>query len=234
MDIIRHPSCERGRTRLPWLDSRHSFSFGHYYEPRRMGFGALRVINEDIVAPGAGFPTHSHANMEIVSIVLDGALAHRDSLGNSETIHSGDVQRMRAGSGIEHSEYNASQTEPVHFLQIWLLPRQQDQPPGHVQRSFPPEARDNRWCLVVSPDGRADSLPIDQQAQIHLTRLAAGCTLEHPLEAGQRAWLQLTRGNARLNGQALSAGDAAAVCGSGTLTLEADSPIEACLFQLQD
>ncbi|MCX7556046.1 pirin family protein [Xanthomonadaceae bacterium JHOS43] len=233
MDIILHPSRERGRTRLSWLDSRHSFSFGHYYEPRRMGFGALRVINEDIVAPGAGFPPHSHANMEIVSIVLAGALAHRDSLGSSDTIQAGDVQRMCAGSGIEHSEYNASQTEPVHFLQIWIVPQRQDRTPGYAQRHFPLEQRDNRWCLVVSPDGRDDSLSIDQQAHIHLTRLDAGKTLEHALEPGQRAWLQLTRGRARLNGHPLAAGDGAAVCGSGVLLLEADSPVEACLFQLQ-
>lgn len=232
MDIQRLPSRERGCTRLPWLDSRHSFSFGHYYEPRRMGFGALRVINEDVVAPGAGFPPHSHANMEIVSIVLSGALAHRDSLGNVETLAAGEVQRMSAGSGIEHSEFNPSTAEPVHFLQIWLPPLHVDRAPGYEQRAFAPEARDGRWLLAVSPDGDGGSLRIDQDARIYLTKLPAGAGLAHALPEGRRAFVQITRGQARLDGIALHAGDGATVHGGGDLVLSAETDAEAVLFEL--
>ena len=179
MDIQRIPSRDRGCTRLPWLDSRHSFSFGHYYEPRRMGLGALRVINEDVVAPGKGFAPHSHANLEIVTIVLSGALAHRDSLGNVQTIGAHEVQRMSAGSGIEHSEFNPSATESVHFLQIWLHPLHANRTPGYEQRAFAPEAREGRWQRVISPQGEGESLGIDQDACISLTTLSAGTALAH-------------------------------------------------------
>lgn len=232
MDIQHFPSRDRGCTRLPWLDSRHSFSFGHYYEPRRMGFGALRVINEDIVAPGGGFPPHSHANMEIVSIVLSGALAHRDSLGNVETIAAGEVQRMSAGTGIEHSEFNPSSSEAVHFLQVWLHPLHADRAPDYQQRQFSAEGREGRWQLAVSPDGEGDSLRIDQNARIHLTRLAAGSELTHALAEGRRAFLQLTSGAARLGELALQAGDGVAISAAGTLQLHADTDTEAVLFEL--
>ena len=232
MDIQHLPSHERGCTRLPWLDSRHSFSFGHYYEPRRMGFGALRVINEDVVAPGAGFPPHAHANMEIVSIVLSGALAHRDSLGNVETLAAGEVQRMSAGTGIEHSEFNPSSAEPAHFLQIWLHPLHADRTPGYEQRAFSPQAREGRWQVVVSPQGEDGSLRIDQNVRIHLTRLAAGADLSHILPEGRRAFVQVTDGAARLGEVALHAGDGAAVTGAGTLNLHAESDTQAVLFEL--
>lgn len=232
MDIRLIPSCERGCTRLPWLDSRHSFSFGHYYEPRRMGFGALRVINEDVVAPGKGFAPHSHANMEIVTIVLSGALAHRDSLGNIATIGTDEVQRMSAGSGIEHSEFNPSAAEPVHFLQIWLHPLHPDRTPGYAQRAFAPEAREGHWQLVVSPQGEGDSLGIDQDTRIFLTKLPAGTELTHVLCEGRRAFVQLTHGRARLGEVALQAGDGAAIQGGGELTLRAESDAQAVLFEL--
>lgn len=232
MDIQLIPSRERGCTRLPWLDSRHSFSFGHYYEPRRMGFGALRVINEDVVAPGKGFAPHPHANMEIVTIVLSGALAHRDSLGTVATIGAGEVQRMSAGSGIEHSEFNPSDADPVHLLQIWLHPLHANRTPGYEQRAFAPEAREGRWHVVVSPDGQDGSLGIDQDARIFLTKLCAGAELVHALPEGRRAFVQLTHGRARLGDATLQAGDGAAIRGGGDLVLQAESDTQAVLFDL--
>lgn len=224
------PSCERGRTRLPWLDSRHSFSFGHYYEPRRMGFGALRVINEDIVAPEGGFSTHPHANMEIVSIVLSGALAHRDSMGNVQTIRAGEVQRMSAGTGIEHSEFNPSSSEPVHFLQVWLLPRHRDRPPSYDQRAFDEAGRRGRWQTLVTPDGRDGSLAIDQDASLHLATLQAGSTLVRPLDAGRRAFLQVVSGALDAGDQPLSAGDGLAITGGDELVLRAEVDSAVLLF----
>lgn len=232
MDMHLIPSRERGCTRLAWLDSRHSFSFGHYYEPRRMGFGALRVINEDVVAPGKGFAPHPHANMEIVTIILSGALAHRDSLGNVETIGANEVQRMSAGSGIEHSEFNPSDTDPVHLLQIWLHPLHTNRTPGYEQRAFAPEAREGRWQPVVSPVGTDGSLGIDQDASIYLTTLPAGAELTHVLAEGRRAFVQLTHGLARLGEVTLQAGDGVAVQGAGDLLLHAQSDTQAVLFDL--
>lgn len=232
MDYRFFPSCERGRTRLPWLDSRHSFSFGHYYQPRRMGFGALRVLNEDIVAPGAGFPMHAHANMEIVSIVLSGTLAHRDSLGNVTTLAAGQVQRMHAGRGIEHSEFNASSTEAVHFLQLWLHPLHLDQPPDHAQQAFSPEACEGRWQLLVSPDGAEDSLRIDQNARIFQTRLQAGAELVHAVPEGGGLFLQMIEGRAQLGETVMQAGDGATMQGNGALTLRAETDTRALLIAL--
>ena len=232
MDIQLIPSKERGCTRLPWLDSRHSFSFGHYYEPRRMGFGALRVINEDVVAPGKGFAPHPHANMEIVTLVLAGQLAHRDTLGNLATIGAGEVQRMSAGSGIEHSEFNPSDADPVHLLQIWLHPLHADQTPGYAQRAFAPEACEGRWQQVVSPDGEGDSLSIDQDARIFLTRLSAGSDLTHVLSGQRRAFVQVIQGQAQLGEVSLHTGDGAAIQGDGVLMLHAESDTQAVLFDL--
>lgn len=232
MDIQLIPSQERGCTRLPWLDSRHSFSFGHYYEPRRMGFGALRVINEDVVAPGKGFAPHSHANMEIVTIVLAGQLAHRDSLGNVASISAHEVQRMSAGSGIEHSEFNPSATEPVHFLQIWLHPLHADRTPEYEQRVFAPEAGEGQWRVVVSPDAEDGSLSIDQDARIFLAALASGASTNHALRGGRRAFLQLTHGRARVGDVLLNAGDGAAIQGDGDLIVHAETDTRAVLFDL--
>lgn len=232
MDTQLIPSQERGRTRLPWLDSRHSFSFGHYYDPRRMGFGALRVINEDIVAPEGGFSTHPHANMEIVSIVLSGALAHRDSIGTVQTIRAGEVQRMSAGTGIEHSEFNPSATEPVHFLQLWLHPAHRDQPPSYAQRPFDEAERRGRWQTVVSPDGRGGSLAIDQDASLALAAIPAGTTLAQALPAHRHAYLQVTAGELQVDDQVLRAGDGLAITGGGELQLQAAVDSAVLLFDL--
>ena len=232
MNLLKFPSAERGCTRLSWLDSRHSFSFGHYYDPRCMGFGALRVINEDIVAPGQGFSTHPHANMEIVSIVLSGTLAHRDSMGHVQTLDAGEVQCMSAGSGIEHSEYNPSKDKPVHFLQIWLHPRQRDRVPAYGQKAFPLSEREQVWLPVVSAQGSGGSLSIDQDVTIYLTRLAAGTELAHELAPTRRAWLQLTEGQARVDGVDLAAGDGLAIQGGGRLRVQARSDLAAVLFDL--
>ena len=232
MNIQLLRSGERGRTRLPWLDSRHSFSFGHYYDPRRMGVGALRVINEDIVAPGQGFSTHPHANMEIVSIVLSGALAHRDSMGNVQTIHAGEVQRMSAGTGIEHSEFNPEGDEPTHLLQVWLHPLHRDQTPSYAQRAFATADQDQRWLPVVTGDAREGSLSIDQDARIHLTRLAAGSVLEWSLAADRRGYLQVISGTARWGDVALAAGDGLTVTAGGEFALHAHTDVAAVWFDL--
>src|SRR6187200_1080353 len=179
-DMIKiRRSDDRGHTKLSWLDSRHTFSFGDYHDPERMGFGALRVINEDLVIPGAGFPTHSHRDMEIITYVLEGALAHKDSTGTSSAIRVGDVQRMSAGTGISHSEYNASKTEPVHFLQIWIIPNETGLRPGYEQRSFDLKAKRGSWVLVAAPDARDESVKIHQDAALYLADLPKGQTLSH-------------------------------------------------------
>lgn len=228
---IRH-AAERGPTRLGWLDSRHTFSFGHYYDPRHMGFGPLRVINEDIVAPGGGFATHGHANMEIVSYVLEGALAHKDSLGTGSVIRPGDVQRMSAGSGIEHSEYNASATEPVHFLQIWIQPDRINVAPGYEQKAFPAAERRDVLRLLASPDGREGSIRIHQDASIHGVLLSPGARVSHAVHEGRRAWLQVARGAVSVNGQRLGRGDGAGVERQSQLVIEGIEDAELLLFDL--
>ncbi len=204
-------SEQRGHARYGWLDSRHSFSFAHYYDPEHMGFGHLRVLNEDRVAPGRGFEAHSHRDMEILSIVLDGALEHRDSMGNGSVVRPGEVQVMSAGRGITHSEFNPSLEDPLHFLQIWLLPERRGLDPSYAQRAFPTEARSDRWCLVASRDGRDDSLRVHQDVDVWIARIGDGSRIVHPLEPGRRAWVQAMGGRAMLNGVAIGAGDGAAV-----------------------
>jgi len=220
---------DRGRANFGWLDSRHSFSFGQYYDRRHMGFGALRVINEDRVAPGAGFPPHPHADMEILSYVLDGALAHRDSLGNGTVIRPGEVQRMTAGTGIRHSEFNHSPDAPVHFLQIWLLPERRGITPGYEQKRFDlgPELR-----LLASRDGRDGSVRIHQDASLWGARLAPGTPARHALAPGRRAWVQIARGDAVVDGTELAAGDGAAVTDVGSIELETRNGGEVLLFDL--
>jgi redox-sensitive bicupin YhaK (pirin superfamily) len=219
MNIQIRPSDDRGPTRIDWLDSRHTFSFGHYYDPRHMGFGPLRVINEDKVAPGGGFATHAHANMEIVTVVLDGALSHKDSLGTGSTIRPGDVQRMSAGSGILHSEFNASQSEPVHFLQIWVQPAQLHGAPDYAQAAFDPEARRGRLQLWLSPDGAEGSLAWRQDARLFAVRLGEGETVEHVFAAGRRGWIQVAQGSIEVDGKPLAVGDGAAVEGAEKIAL---------------
>jgi quercetin 2,3-dioxygenase len=213
-------SDERGHAQHGWLDSRHTFSFADYHDPEHMGFRALRVINEDRVQPAAGFGTHPHRDMEILSYVLEGGLAHKDSLGTGSTIRPGDVQRMSAGTGVTHSEFNASSTEPVHFLQIWLLPERPGLAPSYEQKTFKPAERAGRLQLVASRDGRGGSLTVHQDVAVYDGLLAAGERAELPLAKGRHAWVQVSRGSLKVNGQTLRAGDGAAVSAEPLLTLE--------------
>jgi redox-sensitive bicupin YhaK (pirin superfamily) len=222
----------RGRTQTGWLDSRHSFSFGHYHDPAQMGFGALRVINEDRVLPGSGFPTHSHADMEIISYVLEGALEHKDSLGNGSVIRPGDVQRMSAGTGISHSEYNPSREEGVHFLQIWIVPGRRGLPPGYEQKHFPLEERRGRFRLVGSPEGRDGAVTIHQDAAMYVASLADGESAVHRLAPGRGAWVQVARGLIGVNGYELKEGDGAALVEEAEVRIDAESEAEVLLFDL--
>lgn len=224
-------SEDRFRTKIDWLDSRHSFSFGDHYDPDHLGFRALRVVNEDWIAPGAGFPTHGHRDMEIVTIPLEGALEHRDSTGGQGQIRSGEVQRMTAGAGIRHSECNASATEPVHLLQIWIEPERRGLAPGYEQRALGSPA-EGQTILAVSPDARDGSLKINQDAEIRVGRLAAGGQAEFPIASGRHAWLQLASGALSANGAPLRAGDAAALSDEPTLSLTASEPSLFVLFDL--
>ncbi|MGB8273863.1 MAG: pirin family protein, partial [Alphaproteobacteria bacterium] len=201
---------ERGRSKLAWLDSKHSFSFGSYFDPKCMGFRSLRVINDDRIAPGGGFATHPHRDMEIVTYVLDGALSHRDSLGNGSVIRPGEVQRMSAGTGIEHSEFNASDTEPVHLLQVWLLPERLNLAPGYEQRAIVP-AQGSGLSLVGSPDGREGSVTIHQDVALYAGRFAPREAARLALEPGRSAWVQVARGDIAVGGETLSDGDGLAV-----------------------
>ena len=202
---------ERGHADHGWLDSHHTFSFADYYDPAHMGFRALRVINEDRVAPSQGFPRHTHRDMEIVSYVLDGALAHKDSMGTGSTIRPGDVQRMSAGTGVAHSEYNASKTDSVHFLQIWLLPGQRGIAPSYEQKTFTPEEKSGQLRVVASPDGRDGSVTLHTDAALYAGLFGPGQTAKHELAPGRHAWVHVARGRARVNGQELAAGDAVAL-----------------------
>jgi len=211
------PAAERGVADFGWLDSRHSFSFGHYYDPNHMGFGALRVINDDRVQPGQGFGTHPHRDMEIISIVVEGALEHRDSLGTGSVIHPGEVQRMTAGTGVLHSEFNPSQRDEVRFLQIWIEPERAGLEPSYEQRAFPFFDFENAWALLASRDGRDASLTIHQDVSLYRAQLTEGSTVEHSIEPGRRVWVQIIEGVATVNGQLLSEGDGAAIEEAGTL-----------------
>jgi len=225
-------STERGHADHGWLESRHTFSFADYHDPEQMGFRALRVINEDRVAPGEGFPTHGHRDMEILSYVLEGGLAHQDSTGGGGVIRPGDVQRMSAGSGVSHSEFNASRSEPVHFLQIWIVPERRGIPPGYEQKHFAAEQRQGRLRLVASPDAADGSLTIHQDARVYSALLGRGETVSHPLTVGRHAWVQVARGQVRLGDVLLSAGDGAAISGEKAVTLAGESPSEVLLFDL--
>lgn len=206
--VVERPAGQRGEVSLGWLRSRHTFSFGHYHDPAWMGFGPLRVINDDTVAPGGGFAPHRHANMEIVSVVLAGALAHRDSAGHEGVVRAGDVQWMSAGHGIEHSEYNGSDAEPVHFLQVWIQPDRLNAQPAYDQRHFDPAARRGRWATLVSPDGADGSIAIRQQARLLATRLQAGDALAAPLAADRLHWLHVAAGEVQAGERVLKVGDA--------------------------
>jgi hypothetical protein len=225
-------SADRGHANHGWLDSHHTFSFADYQDPRFMGFRSLRVINEDRVQPGKGFGTHSHRDMEILTCVLDGVLEHKDSLGTSAQIRPGELQRMSAGTGVTHSEYNASREAPVHFLQIWILPERLGLPPSYEQRAFPAAEGRDRLRLVASRDGRDGSLTVHQDVSLHLGTLGRGLRIRQPLAAGRSAWLQIARGGVRLGRETLVAGDGASLSGEPSVELEALEDSQLLLFDL--
>jgi redox-sensitive bicupin YhaK (pirin superfamily) len=226
------PANERGLANLGWLNSRHTFSFGHYYDPQFMGYGPLRVINEDRVKPGQGFGTHGHSDMEIISYVLDGALEHKDSLGTGSIIRPGDVQRMTAGTGVRHSEYNASDTDPVHFLQIWIMPEKDGLEPSYEQTTFSKEDKQGRLRLVGSRDGREGSVTIHQDADLYASLLGAEDAVSYELGDGRNGWVQVARGSVRLNGNELAAGDGVALKGAQSLTIDGLDDAEILLFDM--
>jgi redox-sensitive bicupin YhaK (pirin superfamily) len=221
---------ERGHADHGWLNSHHTFSFADYHDPRFMGWGPLRVINDDRVAAGGGFPPHGHRDMEIISYVLEGALQHKDSMGNGSVMKPGDVQRMSAGTGVTHSEYNASKTEPVHFLQIWIMPRDGGLPSGYEQKFFSSEDKRGRLRLVASPDGAEGSVRIQQDAKMYATLLENGATVSYRFAAGRQGWLHVATGTADVNGTSLKAGDGMAIDGDEALTLRSDKGAEILLF----
>jgi redox-sensitive bicupin YhaK (pirin superfamily) len=228
-------SSERGHADHGWLDSHHTFSFADYYDPAHMGFRALRVINEDRVAGGQGFPRHSHRDMEIVSYVLDGALAHKDSMGTGSTIRPGDVQRMSAGTGVAHSEYNASPSEPAHFLQIWLIPSQRGIAPSYEQKSFSREDKSGRLRVVASPTGRDGSVSIHTDATLYAGIFGPDDEAQLELSPGRHAWVHVARGSATVNGQALAAGDGAAISNEAAVSVRGAAtgePGEVLVFDL--
>jgi quercetin 2,3-dioxygenase len=232
MITIRHAE-QRGRANFGWLDSRHTFSFGHYYDPRHLGFADLRVINEDRVQPGAGFATHGHQDMEIISYVLDGALEHKDSIGTGSVIRPGDVQRMSAGTGIRHSEHNHSQQEPVHFLQIWILPEQQGLAPGYEQKTFSAEDKRGKLRLIGSRDGRDGSVTIHQDIGFYAALLAEGEEATHRPAPDRKVWVQVARGSLQLNDQQLYPGDGVAIAEEGAIRLKSTADnTEVLLFDM--
>ena len=226
------PSAERGTANFGWLDSRHSFSFGHYFDQRYMGHGPLRVINEDRVKPSRGFDTHGHSDMEIISYVLEGALKHQDSMGNGSVIKPGDVQRMTAGTGVRHSEFNASDSDEAHFLQIWILPEAQGLEPGYEQKAFARADKLNQLRLVGSRDGRDGSVVIHRDVDLYAAILEPGQVVNHQLEASRKGWLQLASGSLQVNGEDLSQGDGLALDGGESLIVEATAESEFLLFDM--
>jgi redox-sensitive bicupin YhaK (pirin superfamily) len=231
MITVRRAS-ERGQGQYGWLDTRHTFSFNNYHDPRHTSFRVLRVMNEDWIAPGQGFGTHGHRDMEIVTYVLEGALAHKDSLGNGSVLRPGEFQRMTAGTGIEHSEFNPSESEPVHLYQIWLFPKSRGLAPSYDQRAFADDQRQGKLRVVASPDGRDGSLTIHQDAEVFLTTLDVGNQVTHQLAPGRHGWIQVLRGAVSLQDMSLSAGDGAAVSDESLVTLVAAQSSEVMVFDL--
>jgi hypothetical protein len=230
--ITIRKSEDRGHFSHGWLDTFHTFSFDQYYDPAHVHWRSLRVINEDRVAPGQGFPTHSHRDMEIITYILSGALEHRDSMGSGSVIRPGDVQRMSAGSGVSHSEFNPSDSEPVHLLQIWILPKERGLAPSYEEKSFSEAERQGRLRLVASADGREGSVTIQQDACLYAAILNPGASVEHPLDANRYAWLQVARGAVQLNEFDLRQGDGAAVSNETDLRVVAQEAAEILLFDL--
>ena len=227
--ITLRPAAERGHAKHDWLDTYHTFSFDSYYDPKHMGFRSLRVINEDRVAPGAGFPTHPHRDMEIITWVLEGALEHKDSMGTGSVIRPGEAQRMSAGTGVTHSEYNQSKSDPVHLLQVWILPSKKGIQPGYEQRAFP---IGDALRLIAAPDGREGAVTIHQDAELYVARPAAGQRLNHRLQPNRHAWLQVARGRLKLSNKDMGAGDGAAVSGEEQLEIAVLEAAEILLFDL--
>ena len=229
--FMHRPSRERGHFDHGWLDTYHTFSFSGYRDPRHMGFRSLRVINEDIVAPGGGFGEHPHHDMEILTYILSGELQHRDSLGSGDIIRAGQWQRMTAGTGILHSEFNPSQNRPVHLLQIWIRPDAPGHTPAYEQRELP-AAADNAWKLIASPDGREGSMTIHQDARLLHAKLSPAAALDYRFENSRHGWLQVARGSAQLGDLKLQAGDGVAISDETSITLQATSAAEVLLFDL--
>ena len=230
--LVHRPAAARGHANHGWLDSWHTFSFADYYDPQHMGFRALRVINEDFVNPGRGFGTHHHEDMEIITYVLEGELAHKDSLGNGAAIRPGEVQRMSAGTGIDHSEFNHSKDALVHLLQIWILPERRGLTPSYEQKVFPIEQTKDGLLLVAARDGRNGAVTVHQDVALYAGKLAAGARIEHALAPGRHAWLQVARGNVEANGQKLRAGDGLAASDEAKLAISASDDAEVLLFDL--
>jgi quercetin 2,3-dioxygenase len=231
MHVTRR-SEDRGLANFGWLKSRHTFSFGDYHDSAHMGFGPLRVINEDRVAPGEGFGKHPHRDMEILSWVLDGTLEHKDSLGTGAKIHPGELQRMTAGTGVTHSEFNGSQSDPVHFLQIWVIPARAGLAPGYEQRSFPAQELSNQWRLLASGDPHDGALTIHQDVELYAARLAAGLSLDYSVRRGRKLWLQVARGIVETDGDVLHAGDGAAWSEAPSIRVRAQEDAELLLFDM--
>ena len=230
--LVHRPAAARGHANHGWLDSWHTFSFADYYDPQHMGFRALRVINEDFVNPGRGFGTHHHEDMEIITYVLEGELAHKDSLGNGAAIRPGEVQRMSAGTGIDHSEFNHSKDALVHLLQIWILPERRGLTPSYEQKVFPIEQTQNGLLLVAARDGRDGAVTVHQDVALYAGKLAAGARIEHALAPGRHAWLQVARGSVEVSGQKLRAGDGLAASDEAKLAISANEDAEVLLFDL--
>jgi redox-sensitive bicupin YhaK (pirin superfamily) len=223
---------DRGHFNFGWLDTNHTFSFGDYYDPRFMGFRSLRVINEDRVHPGKGFPTHPHRDMEIITYILEGELEHKDSMGTGSVIRPGEVQRMSAGSGVTHSEFNHSRDEAVHLLQIWIMPDEYGIRPGYEQKNYAAEEKQGRLRLIASPDGRDDSVTIHQDTSLYATLLEPGQETVYELNEKRHAWLQVARGAVRVNGHLLSQGDGAAVSDELSLVIKGEEAAEVLLFDM--
>lgn len=231
--ITIRPNQNRGKANFGWLDSKHTFSFGNYYDPNHMGFGNLRVINEDKVQPGKGFGTHSHRDMEIISYVLEGELEHKDSIGNGSIIRPGDVQRMSAGTGIAHSEFNASDTNLVHFLQIWIVPNQMGIKPSYEQKHFSLTEKQGKLRLVASPDGRENSVTIHQNVNLYVAVLNKGDRVNHTIDENRSVWVQIARGSAQINGQTVDVGDGVGITQESNIEITAISDeTEILLFDL--
>jgi len=231
MTMILRPSAERGHANHGWLDSHHSFSFAHYFDPAHMGFRSLRVINDDIIGPGSGFPTHGHSDMEILTYVVEGGLEHKDSAGNHTVLKRGGVQQMSAGTGIRHSEFNASRTEPLRLLQIWIIPERDGIKPGHREMNFSDDDKRNRLRLLAAPEG-GDVLPVHQDARMYAALLDDGKSVHHAIEPGRGVWVQVVTGNLSANGTRMTAGDGLAVENAEGIDFTAQGDTEFLLFDL--